>query len=65
MPCGSGKTLVGLGIMVRLGQPTIIFATSTTAAKQWMDSALDMTTLKPEQVFLFTSDREEKVIAFL
>ena len=34
-PPGSGKTIVGLELAVRLGQPTVVFAPTTTIVSQW------------------------------
>ena len=54
LPCGAGKTMVGLGIMVKLQCATLILTPSTVAARQWIDEILDKTTLDPEQVGEYT-----------
>lgn len=36
-PPGSGKTLIGLELARRLGRPTVVFAPTTTIARQWFD----------------------------
>ncbi|MEZ5066440.1 MAG: DEAD/DEAH box helicase [bacterium] len=50
LPCGAGKTVVGIGAMVRAGVSTLILATNTVAAKQWIREILDKTSLRPEDV---------------
>ncbi|MGC4000496.1 MAG: DEAD/DEAH box helicase [Anaeromyxobacter sp.] len=46
LPCGAGKTLVGLGAMARFQESTLVLCASTTAARQWLAEALDRTTLQ-------------------
>jgi superfamily II DNA or RNA helicase len=36
-PPGSGKTIVGLELARRFGQPTVVFAPTTTIQTQWVD----------------------------
>ncbi len=50
LPCGSGKTIVGLGVMAETGAKTLILVTNTVAAKQWIRELLDKTTLTEDQV---------------
>ncbi|MCA9751522.1 MAG: helicase-associated domain-containing protein, partial [Gemmatimonadetes bacterium] len=50
LPCGAGKTVVGIGAMVRAGVSTLILATNTVAAKQWIREILDKTSLRPQDV---------------
>jgi DNA excision repair protein ERCC-3 len=50
LPCGAGKTVVGIGAMARLATHTLILTTNTTALRQWRDEILDKTDLEPEQV---------------
>jgi DNA excision repair protein ERCC-3 len=50
LPCGSGKTIVGIGVMAETGAKTLILVTNTVAAKQWIRELLDKTTLTEEQV---------------
>ena len=45
LPCGAGKTMVGMGAMSRLQTNTLIMTTNTVAVRQWMDELLDKTTL--------------------
>jgi DNA excision repair protein ERCC-3 len=50
LPCGAGKTLVGLGAMAELSTRTLILVTSTLAARQWQEELVARTSLAAEQV---------------
>jgi DNA excision repair protein ERCC-3 len=50
LPCGAGKTIVGMGCMNRIGQTTVILTTNITALRQWRDELLDKTTLTEDQI---------------
>ncbi len=50
LPCGAGKTLVGMGVMAALQTATLILTPSTVAARQWMSELLDKTTLTPDLI---------------
>ena len=50
LPCGAGKTVVGIGAMAKLGMRTLILVTNTVAAKQWIREILDKTELRAEDV---------------
>ncbi len=50
LPCGSGKTVVGIGAMHRVGCKTLILTTNTTALRQWRDEILDKTSLDPQDI---------------
>ncbi len=54
LPCGAGKTLVGMAVTARLKTHTLILATSTVAVRQWRRELLDKTTLKPEEIGEYT-----------
>ena len=45
LPCGSGKTIIGIGVMVKCAMKTLILTTNITALRQWRDELLDKTTL--------------------
>lgn len=59
LPCGAGKTLVGLAVMARASVRTLILCSSTTAAHQWMREILARTTLAAEAVGEYTGERKE------
>jgi DNA excision repair protein ERCC-3 len=50
LPCGAGKTIVGIAAMVRLGLRTLVLCAGHTAVQQWKREILARTTLQPEDV---------------
>lgn len=56
LPCGAGKTLVGLSTMAKCKCNTLVLTTNVTAARQWIREILDKTTLEPNQVAEYTGD---------
>ena len=61
LPCGAGKTIVGLAAMALMQRSTLVLTTSITAVKQWRRELLDKTTLTEDQVGEYTG--ETKTIA--
>jgi DNA excision repair protein ERCC-3 len=59
LPCGAGKTVVGLGTMSQAQTHTLILTPSTTAVRQWIAEILDKTTLTADQVGEYTGDKKE------
>ncbi len=59
LPCGSGKTVIGLGALVHVGAHTLIVATSISAARQWVRELLDKTDLDPSMVGEYSGERKE------
>ncbi|MCL2558479.1 MAG: helicase-associated domain-containing protein, partial [Treponema sp.] len=56
LPCGSGKTVVGMIVMSMLKTNTLILTTGVAAAHQWIDELLDKTTLLREEIAEYTGD---------
>jgi DNA excision repair protein ERCC-3 len=56
LPCGSGKTIVGLAALAALQTETLILTTSTTAVEQWRREILDKTDLDRELIGTYTGD---------
>lgn len=50
LPCGSGKTAVGIAAMSRLGCATLILTANGESVRQWQRELLAWTDLAPEQV---------------
>ncbi len=50
LPCGAGKTIVGLTALSRLGMKTLILCTNVTALRQWRDEIIARTTLTADEV---------------
>lgn len=61
LPCGSGKTIIGLRAMELVQSSTLILSANITAARQWIRECLEKTTLTSEQVSEYSG--ENKVIA--
>jgi DNA excision repair protein ERCC-3 len=59
LPCGAGKTVIGLAAMARVSQHTLIVATNIVALRQWRDEILDKTDLKPEQVGEYSGEAKQ------
>ncbi|MGE5754334.1 MAG: DNA repair helicase XPB [Planctomycetaceae bacterium] len=56
LPCGAGKTIVGLTALAALKKQTLVLTTSTTAVEQWRREILDKTDLDESMVALYTGD---------
>jgi DNA excision repair protein ERCC-3 len=59
LPCGAGKTIVGLAAMSKLQKNTLILTTSITAVKQWKRELLDKTDLKEDQIAEYTGESKD------
>ncbi|RNB69430.1 helicase [Brevibacillus centrosporus] len=59
LPCGAGKTVIGLGAICQLQTATLIVTTNTTSVRQWISELLDKTGLDPSLVGEYTGDRKE------
>jgi DNA excision repair protein ERCC-3 len=58
LPCGAGKTIVGLAAMEMVGQTALVLATSLTSVKQWRRELLDKTTLRPDEIAEYTGEQK-------
>ncbi|MGN0729487.1 DNA repair helicase XPB [Treponema sp.] len=59
LPCGAGKTIVGMEIMSLLKTNTLIVTTNITAVHQWINELLDKTFLDASQIAEYTSECKE------
>jgi DNA excision repair protein ERCC-3 len=59
LPCGSGKTIIGMAVMALVKSHTLILTPSVTAARQWIREILQKTTLTKEQVREYSGDIKE------
>ena len=50
LPCGAGKTIVGMATMAQTNCHTLILATGVSAVRQWIDEILEKTHLTADQV---------------
>ena len=56
LPCGAGKTIVGMQIMDMLKTSTLIITTNISAVHQWIDELLDKTNLTREQIAEYSGE---------
>lgn len=61
LPCGAGKTVIGIAAMARAQMQTLILVTGITAAHQWRSEILDKTDLTEEMIAEYSG--EDKSIA--
>ena len=59
LPCGGGKTIVGMACMALVRASTLILVTNVTAARQWIAELLDKTTLVEEDVGEYNGANKE------
>ncbi len=59
LPCGAGKTIVGIAAMALIQRATLVLTTSITAVKQWRREILDKTDLTDDQVAEYTGESKE------
>lgn len=56
LPCGAGKTIVGMEIMEMLKTSTLIITTNISAVHQWIDELLDKTDLTSDKVAEYSGE---------
>ncbi|MDP6538553.1 MAG: DEAD/DEAH box helicase [Planctomycetota bacterium] len=56
LPCGAGKTIVGMRVMSLVRTKTLILTTNTVAVHQWRRELLDKTELREDQVGEYTGE---------
>ena len=59
LPCGAGKTVVGIGAMARVQSKTLVLTTNVTALRQWRQEIIDKTGLSPHQVTEYSGEQKE------
>ncbi len=58
LPCGAGKTIVGMLIMSMLKTNTLIVTTNISAVHQWIDELVDKTNLERDQIAEYTGENK-------
>ena len=56
LPCGAGKTIVGMTIMDMLKTSTLIITTNISAVHQWIDELLDKTNLTRDKIAEYSGE---------
>ncbi|MGH8886996.1 MAG: DNA repair helicase XPB [Egibacteraceae bacterium] len=59
LPCGAGKTVIGLAAMAQAGTHTLVVATSILAARQWIAELRDKTAVDPGLVGEYSGERKD------
>ena len=59
LPCGAGKTIVGMAAMALMQRSTLILTTSITAVKQWRREILDKTDIADDQIAEYTGETKD------
>jgi DNA excision repair protein ERCC-3 len=59
LPCGSGKTIIGLGAMARVAMHTLIVTTNNVSVHQWRDELLTKTSVTADQIGEYTGAIKE------
>ena len=59
LPCGAGKTIVGMLCMDLLQTSTLVLTTCVTAVRQWIAELIDKTDIDPSLVGEYTGSKKE------
>src|SRR5690606_3287000 len=59
LPCGAGKTIVGIGVMQIVGAQTLILVTNTLSIRQWKNEILDKTDITEEDIGEYSGEKKE------
>lgn len=60
LPCGAGKTLVGITAACTIRKGVVILCTSSMSVVQWRNEFLKWSNISPNDIAIFTSDHKEK-----
>ena len=61
LPCGAGKTLVGITAACTIKKSCIVLCTSGVSVMQWKTEFQRWSTIADRQIAVFTADQKEKV----
>jgi DNA excision repair protein ERCC-3 len=59
LPCGAGKTMVGLGIMSLVSSNTLILCPNVIGVAQWIEEIIDKTDVRREDIGEYTGEKKE------
>lgn len=60
LPCGAGKTLVGITAACTIKKATMVLCTSSMSVVQWRNEFIRWSNIDPGDIAIFTSDHKEK-----
>ncbi|KAK5137792.1 hypothetical protein LTR08_007364 [Meristemomyces frigidus] len=61
LPCGAGKTLVGITAACTEKKSVIVLCTSATSAGQWRSEFIKWSNINPDDVIIFTSTEKGRI----
>ncbi|KAH6998668.1 Rad3 protein [Ilyonectria sp. MPI-CAGE-AT-0026] len=61
LPCGAGKTLVGITAACTIKKGIIVLCTSSMSVVQWRNEFLKWSNINPDDIVAFTSDSKNNV----
>jgi DNA excision repair protein ERCC-3 len=59
LPCGAGKTIVGIAAMALMQKSTLVLTTGITAVKQWHREIQERTDLADDQIAEYTGESKD------
>lgn len=60
LPCGAGKTLVGVAAACTIKKGTLVLCTSSMSVVQWKQEFMKWSNIDPDDIAIFTSDHKQK-----
>lgn len=61
LPCGAGKTLVGITAACTVKKSAIVLCTSAMSVIQWRNEFIKWSNINPDDIAIFTSGEKEKL----
>ncbi|KAL2020088.1 hypothetical protein VTK56DRAFT_8892 [Thermocarpiscus australiensis] len=58
LPCGAGKTLVGIAAACTIKKGVVVLATGSMSAIQWRNEFIKWTNINPSSIAIFSSDQK-------
>ena len=59
LPCGAGKTVVGLAAVATAATHTLVVCTSVSSIRQWIRETLEKTTLAPDDLGEWSGEKKQ------
>ncbi len=59
LPCGAGKTVLGLAALAAAGAHTLVVCTSVSSIRQWIRETLDKTTLRSDDLGEWSGEKKQ------
>ena len=60
LPCGAGKTLVGITAACTIKKSCLVLCTSSVSVMQWRQQFLHWSNVQDSQISVFTADEKQK-----